>query len=643
MNIGRFMEGSAMISRLKNYMSASLKRQLIFYIIIGVLCPLLIMMTILFAQNRAQMKRQAITNVEQKVETVTKEIELMLYNIHSVSNYNAYNEMLEEFTSQTYENKVAEKRRNIQRILVMFNNSDPLDSSIRIAAILNKYGELMNFMDPLADGPEIVEKIIDMDVYNVENLSKIIWHPLQRNFLIEGFSGNVRVDNIVIGTRRIVNFRSGAVNAVHIFAVTEEEIWNRYKNIMSDMISANARDYPDEDSSGSVYIIDSAGGLISSSDYQAVETGVFDQEIMDQLKNQQKSSFEMSYQGERYLVTSRQVANADWKIVAMIQTNRVTKAIDTLFIQIVLVAAVCTILCFFIILFISKRFLAPIGILKRSMQEVHDGNMGAYANMSGNGEIQEMGRYYNSMLRQINHFIKNKVATEKKKKQLEMEVIMGQVNPHFLYNTLENIVWKSSEAGYPEIGRLAASLGRLYRLSISSGQIVVKIQQEIEHLMVYMNIQKVRYKDRIDFDLLVDYEQIRSLMTIKLILQPAVENCFMYGLEGIHHTLKIRVRLKVFADSVRFEVIDNGVGMDQERLDTVRRQIREGRLAVAEEPSAVKSKGTGIGLYSISERIKLYFGKDDAVKIRSQKGRGTAVVITIPLVHQEERSDLRQN
>lgn len=97
---------------------------------------------------------------------------------------------------------------------------------------------------------------------------------------------------------------------------------------------------------------------------------------------------------------------------------------------------------------------------------------------------------------------------------------MGQINPHFLYNTLENIVWKSNEVGRPDIGRIAAALGRLYRLSIGNGKTIVPIRQEVEHVMAYVNIQKNRYKERIEFDSTVDYDQLYNYAMIKLTLQP---------------------------------------------------------------------------------------------------------------------------
>lgn len=625
--------------RLKHFLTSSLKYQLIFYIIVGILLPLIGVMAFLFARTRTEMKNQAVENIQQQLEIAASKIEQMIYNIHAVSDNNAYNETFEEYTMKYYGNSLMEKRRDIHLLLTMFVNGDLLNTHIQMSAVLTKHKELLNFVDPLVDSQEVIDKLYEMGIDNKENLSKIIWHPVQKNFLIEGFSGELRTDQVVIGTRRIINFYSGLTNAIHIFAIPEERIWEAYKDIVSNLTTIQ-KDKNSKELEGAIYIIDPSGGIISTSDEKALEEGRIDDDILNEIQMHKDKEFPIQYHDKKFLISIENIQNADWTIVAMVQSKTVTQTVDDLFVQIIIVAAVGVIICLLLILYISDRFVAPIDTLKRSMQEVHAGNLDAYVNMPGEGEIQTMGKYYNAMLRQINQFIVNKVETEKKKKQLELEVIMGQVNPHFLYNTLENIVWKSSEAGYPEIGRIAASLGRLYRLSINDGKIIVRIQQEIEHLMAYINIQKVRYKERVEFDLLVDYEQIKDYQTIKLILQPVVENCFMYALENIDHILKIWVKIKVFEDSIRIEVIDNGSGMDEKHLYEIRYQIRHGSVKVPEELKTIRKKGTGIGLYSINERIKLYFGKNNAVTIRSKRGVGTIVSIVIPKMQKQDKNRL---
>lgn len=620
--------------KLEALIGKSLKRQLINYIMIGVLLPLLIVMTGLLAYNRGEMKRQAVENVEQRLELAAGNMEQMLHNIESVSNHYAYHSALEEYTSRYYGNDLNLMNQQILALAQLFGKSDPLGTNIRIGALVTRHGELLNFCDPMMPQDQVLPRLSDMDINNSEKLSMMVWRPLEENYFTSVRSGNPRQDRVVVGTRRIINVYSGVITAIHIFIIPEEQLWGYYENLITDQSLGEE---------SVISVLDGEGRLLSSSSLEGM-TGEEENPIIKRAfqtaENKGGKSFELTEEGRRYLVSVRKIGHSDWSIISVTPLTAVTRTIDILFLEILLVAAGCGILCFFIILYISKRFLKPISLLKASMQEVYDGNMDAYVSMDGDGEIQEMGRYYNSMLEQINQFVVSRVETEKKKKQLELEVIMGQVNPHFLYNTLENIVWKSSEAGYPEIGRLAASLGRMYRLSISRGEIVVRVQQEIEHLMSYINIQKVRYRERMDFDLLVDYEEIRDYMTIKLLLQPAVENCFMYAMEGTGGILSIRVRVKVFDNFLRFEVIDNGAGMEKELLEKVRKQIREGSLLETEEENISNKKGSGIGLYSISERIKLYFGRSDAVQIRSRKNRGTAVVITLPLVPYKRKTKI---
>lgn len=212
---------------------------------------------------------------------------------------------------------------------------------------------------------------------------------------------------------------------------------------------------------------------------------------------------------------------------------------------------------------------------------------------------------------------------------------MSQINPHFLYNTLENIVWKSSEAGRPDIGRMAASLGRMYRLSISGGQVIVPMEHEIEHLMAYVKIQQSRYGDGAEFDLRTDMAQIHELYSLKILLQPIVENSFLYGMDGLDRLMVIRMTIREKDGWVTIKVLDNGKGMDKKRLEEVRTQIHSGRKY--EKDGAEKNRrSTGIGLNSVEMRIKLYFGLDHAVSIYSKEGQGTLVVVKIPRITKED-------
>jgi two-component system sensor histidine kinase YesM len=205
---------------------------------------------------------------------------------------------------------------------------------------------------------------------------------------------------------------------------------------------------------------------------------------------------------------------------------------------------------------------------------------------------------------------------------------MSQINPHFLYNTLETIVWKSNEAGHPDIGRLAASLGRMFRLSVSGGQELIPLQQEIEHLMAYVNIQKYRYADSFRLDLRTDPQVVRKLYCLKIMLQPVVENSFLYGMEGLERQMIVRIRLREKDEMMELTVVDNGIGMSRERLAQVRRQIQNGHRE--EEEHGTKHRGTGIGLYNVASRLTLYFDIEEPICIYSKERIGTITRIRFP-------------
>lgn len=624
MNIGtclvvRFR--SEMKEKSREYKNSGLEKVLFKNIICKVFIPFVIVMSLLFLQAREKMKEQAITNINQRVSNISKEIKVLFDSIQLISDRYAYDSVMEQYTGTYYGVDLVNKRKDIYELKQILENTLRIGNNMKFAAIYTKYGELFNFLEPEMDGVELIDQLLNLGIADKKNLSIIKWHSLTSNILLSKQAPNIRDRNIILGARRLVNPFSGEYSASQIFVFTEQDIYDKYSAIFEGI-------------SGDVYIVNGMGEVVSGTDPNKINQK-FSKEILDKINQSEGFSYNFQYEGEKHLVSTSEISELGWKAIAMIPVTGVTKTIDLLFINILLILAICILLCMFMIIHISRKFLKPIDILSDSMKAVYNGNMMAYVEMKGHGEIQKMGRYYNSMLKQINHSVEEQIETEKNKKQLELEVLMGQINPHFLYNTLENIVWKSSEAGSPDIGRMAASLGRMYRLSISNGDIIVKVQQEIEHLMAYINIQKMRYKERVDFELIMDHEEIRPYMTIKMTLQPAVENCFMYGMEDIERTLNIKLVVKVRKDKIHFIILDNGSGMTKLQLEKARDQIATG--AKRTETGGRRKSGTGIGLYSIKERNRIYFGEENGVKIYSKKGIGTLVRITIP-----KKDEIRQ-
>lgn len=596
-----------------------------FYLMIGVLLPMTLVTSILFVKARQRMKYQAVGNITQRTQAVAGQVDELLFNIQNVSSVFAYDEEINEVINKSYDENSMEKQRDIYEITNYFYNADPFSKNQRISALYTKTGQVFNFLEPDFDQKEIGEQMLLLGAKDKKKISMFFWYPLQRNFLKrESRAEDVR-GQAVIGMRRILHPFTGNWLYTQFFALEERKLYSIYQESVKEL-------------GGVLFLVDKNGGLISSSDENTVKKGSVSRELIALAEKAVQKNHQVKYGKEFYIMDLNQLKNADWSLILMIPVSEATAPVDRLFKEIILVMALCIIACVAIITWISKRFLQPVEVLDASMKEVYDGNLEAYVDPdSYNGEIKSMMTYYNAMLVKINHYITEQVESEKKKKELELEVLMGQINPHFLYNTLENIVWKSSEVGRPDIGRIAASLGRLYRLSIGNGETIVPIRQEVEHVMAYVNIQKNRYKERMEFELSVDYDKVWEYSMIKLTLQPVVENCFMYAMEGIDHVLSIRLDVRERQDYFLFRVADNGCGMTKKMLLQVREQMDHGKVRT-EEKGRRKHKGTGIGLYSVKERIAIYTGCKDSVKIASKAGFGTIITIRVPKIKAKDKN-----
>lgn len=611
----------------ENKATASLKKQLVVLILVSVLLPTMIVVFVLFYQTGLRMREQTIDTVGEGVTKTMANIDEMLLPIYNMSSKVGLEPDVERYMRISYgEEKRMEKLIALNRMDRLFESYNQVGPSATIALISSRTGEIFNFVDPSNDGRKVSDRLEEMGVTDSGNLSSFRWYPPQEDFLSDNGQQGTQTsrDRILIGSRRVIKPLTGEYLGTHIFTIPERELYEKYRVISME-------------SKGEFYVVDGAGNILSSSNEKQLVNRVLEPNLMQEIRNHgEDSTFEMNRDGVGYIVSISSSGISDWKTVAVIPVREVTREMDSLFLKIFLALFLCTLLCVLLLNIITDQFLKPVTVINHAMEKVYNGDRNAYVYINSRNEIGNMANYYNAMLCRINQYIEEEYEIEKKKKELEMEVLMGQVNPHFLYNTLETLVWKANERGSPDIGRIAASLGRMYRLSIGSGNLIVEIPKEIEHLMAYINIQKARYKERFSFDLRMNSEEIARYKTLKLILQPTVENAIMYAMEGIEHPLGIRLRVVVREEEIRFIVVDNGSGMDPARLAAVRLHIVEDDEERRKNGNYNQMKGTGIGLRSVSERIRLYFNKENAVKIFSKQGKGTKIVITIPKVGQND-------
>jgi len=323
----------------------------------------------------------------------------------------------------------------------------------------------------------------------------------------------------------------------------------------------------------------------------------------------------------------------------------------------------------------------PIYRLMRFMQRAESGDLSTRQWNGDMDEIGMLGRSYNSMLAKINDLIQLTEKQERQKREAELRTLQAQIKPHFLYNTLDTISWMARKRGAEDVSEMVEALSRLFRIGLSKGNEFIPLAEEFDHVRYYLQIQKQRYQNKLQYELDLD-PAIAHLPVLKVILQPIVENAIYHGIKERRGPGVIVVRGEREGDRIRLTVEDDGVGMDGEKLNRLRRRLERasavrpgdspaaaGSGAAAAGPGAATagaadiSGATGIaagvpaagdaatgrfpavgdadarsgyGLVNVLARLKLTYGPDKCdVTVDSEPGRGTTVTLTYPVPEEE--------
>lgn len=588
----------------------------------------LAVISVLFYHTTNKMRGEAIYRLEYSTREIGQSVDEIIQNIYGVSDAFALDDKLSHYTNGDYSDNPIKKRRDIVIIVnSLFESYNFLQQNEKMAAYYTSDGNLFDFLDPNINEEECKKELAKLDINNSKNLAKFHWYRVQNNFLKTSQTGNIRKDMAVLGSRRVFSRLHNAYEGVHIFALDEETLYQKYKD--------TAEQY-----GADVYIVDEDGTLFSSSNEDVLKEGYISDELADKVINQKYDRIAIN--NGRDLVTVNRSDVNGWITIMCTPMKNITATVDSLQKWIVWIIILCGVFSITIVIFLYGKFISPVSLLSSSMQKVHNGDLTAYVDIGKrNDEMSDMIEYYNSMLRSINQNMEQKLYMEQHKKELEMEGLMNQINPHFLYNTLETIVWKSSEAGRPDIGRLAASLGRMYRLSVSQGKLFISLKSELEHVMAYIKIQESRYDGKLKFkNAVIDREEAAGYYTLKIILQPLVENAINHAMTNLDRVLKIKIKVDIKDDFIKIRVIDNGIGMTKEDLQSVREKIKNGPT---DEANVETAKSTGIGLHNICDRLKIYFGIEDGIRIYSKYNIGTVVELRLPKITKAEAEERNKN
>ena len=284
----------------------------------------------------------------------------------------------------------------------------------------------------------------------------------------------------------------------------------------------------------------------------------------------------------------------------------------------VLTAIILVIVALLFSRFMARSITLPIQKLRDSMKKVQEGDFSVSdVVVDSKNEIGSLTKSFDVMTHRIHELMEQNVHEQEEKRRSELKALQSQINPHFLYNTLDSIIWMAEGKKNEEVVLMTASLARLLRQSISNEDEVVPIANEVEYARGYLTIQKMRYKDKLEFQIDVD-SSILYIPLIKLVLQPIIENAIYHGLKYKESKGLLIVKGFMKDGNAVLQVIDDGVGMDEETL------------AHIYDKHKVNYHSNGVGVYNVQKRLKLYYGDDYGITYESEKGKGTTATITIP-------------
>ena len=377
---------------------------------------------------------------------------------------------------------------------------------------------------------------------------------------------------------------------------------------------------------GYIYLMDSMGEIIWHPKFELIASGRVKENNLI-AATYSDGSIEEEFDNTARTVVIKTVGYTGWKLVGVIKGTGIS--LNTIKTRLFIVFVIFLIIFIVVLInsYVSFRVTDPIRELEKSVKKLEEGNLDADIYMGGSYEIQHLGKSVQDMKYRIKGLMQDIVTEHEEKRKSEFDSLQAQINPHFLYNTLDIIVWQIENEKQSEAVHTVTALARFFRLSLGKGKNIVTVKAEIDHVKNYLMIQHMRFKNKFDYEFEIA-EDVMELSSLKLMLQPMVENAIYHGMEFMDGDGLIKIRVWREADELYLSVTDNGLGMTEDKVS----------LVLAGKSNSGNGRGSGIGVKNVNERIKLYFGEKYGLKIDSEPDVGTTIIIHLPAKKYEEEN-----
>lgn len=568
---------------------------------IGMLC----LAVVLSALNISASKQVYVQNFEASQEKIFQQIDTSIYNFFKDvaeinRKLNGSTAVKDYLTKDKWDSVIEERGTllNLQETL----DSLPVDNFSQTELILiGINGCMINTSSSLF--VEESKNILNTDVVKcaIENPKKLFCEYLEK-----GFTDVTKNYGVIVMTKAIQDQSNGDVVGVSVLTVKEIDFCQIYEHFTGD--------------TSDIVIFNENGQVISSNRKNLIRY----QSEADEIRNIMASMIEenvhkkqvskYSY-GELYMMQRLQSSN--YTMMGII--NPSDAFMDAYNYQYIIgVSVLVTAIVSIIIFGLIREQTAPLSKLVRQMEHVRNGEFDHFAKVRGTEDVKEVALAYNTMLVEIDKYITQLINVEKEKREAELHALQMQINPHYIYNTLASVKWLIWQGEKEKSIKVIDAFITLLRNTISNKQEMIPLKQEIENLQHYVYINQVRYGNNISVEYYM-LPQFEDFMVPKLILQPFVENAFFHAFPDGQKGM-ITVFVKKNDKNMIIEIMDDGVGIENDRLSDIK-----------QKHVPKKENFTGIGVNNVDNRIKLIYGSEYGVDIKSTQGKGTTITVRFPL------------
>lgn len=458
--------------------------------------------------------------------------------------------------------------------------------------VIDRKGKQYSFSNESA----LIQRPDNIYIDRMKNNQQLItWGPVMRDAKNNSY--------IPLG-KRYQNFSTGQKIGYMIVYIKEASLFDIYKKVTPDM--------------GYSFLLSGDGYIISHPDKTKVGNTIFDNELFK--LNDSFSHYIGSYNGQASIFAASRfndrlrTLGCDWEIISIVPQERLFERIKSINLYIILIELIMSAIAIILSTRISLKLVEPVRQLKSKLRNFGKGSVLKLSFVEKtDDEIWELEKTYNEMISRISDLVSKNNEEKEKQRKLELTALQAQINPHFLYNTLDAIGWMAKIKKQSDIEMLVMALSRFFRISLHKGEKYITLREEIELVQSFLTIEQIRFPDKFEVEYNIS-EELLDCKVLKLTLQPIAENAIKHGISMQRGKGLITINGSISGDDLLLEVLDNGAGFDPSGLEpAIAGEYRHG----------------GYGIHNVDERIRLEYGESYGIKISSKKGEGTRVEIKL--------------